>query len=162
MPTLKFFGCCSHSFHSFDGMKMPKSWESLMNQDILYIQISPPYFLNNWFYLVCSCWCWFQFEDYYTDRLEIRDGYRRTSRLLKRLHGSEGEYPVRSSSNVLYLQFITDSSGTSKGFLATYTSRWLSHETLSLTQCVHILVNPHTCASGYFCKSIYLCKRLFL
>ena len=70
--------------------------------------------------------CLEQFENYYRDRLEIRDGYQATSRLIARLQGAGVAPDILSTSNALFLQFRTDETGTSKGFLATYTSMYPS------------------------------------
>ncbi|XP_065187535.1 uncharacterized protein LOC135818131 isoform X3 [Sycon ciliatum] len=63
----------------------------------------------------------YTFENFYEDRLDIRDGYTLTSRLIARLQ-NKGNRTVTTTGNSLLLNFRTDSTGTGPGFVATFTT----------------------------------------
>ena len=58
------------------------------------------------------------------DYIEIFDGNRSDATNLGRFCGSNKPAPIRSSTNELFLKFVSDSSITRSGFVASYTAEY--------------------------------------
>ena len=58
------------------------------------------------------------------DYIEIFDGNQSDATKIGRFCGSNKPTPIRSSTNELFLKFVTDSSITRSGFVASYTAEY--------------------------------------
>nr|CAH8868680.1 unnamed protein product [Trichobilharzia regenti] len=93
----------------------------------------------------------FQLEKHDTcvyDYLEIRDGLKETSPLLKKLCGSQLPTPIKSTNNVMYVKFVSDSSVEKQGFTATFQKEFDECKTMK-HGCSHTCVNT---LGGYRCQ----------
>ncbi|KAK4475755.1 hypothetical protein MN116_001015, partial [Schistosoma mekongi] len=93
----------------------------------------------------------FQLEKHDTcvyDYLEVRDGLKDTSPLLKKLCGSHLPNPIKSTNNVMYVKFVSDSSVEKQGFTATFQKEFDECKTMK-HGCSHTCVNT---LGGYRCQ----------
>ncbi|CAH8590540.1 unnamed protein product [Schistosoma turkestanicum] len=93
----------------------------------------------------------FQLEKHDTcvyDYLEVRDGLKDTSPLLKKLCGSHLPTPIKSTNNVMYVKFVSDSSVEKQGFTATFQKEFDECKTMK-HGCSHTCVNT---LGGYRCQ----------
>jgi len=65
------------------------------------------------------------------DYIEIFDGNQSDATKIGRFCGSNKPTPIRSSTNELFLKFVTDSSITRSGFVASYTAEYNDKWTLA-------------------------------
>ncbi|VDK85931.1 unnamed protein product [Dibothriocephalus latus] len=82
------------------------------------------------------------------DYLEIRDGLAETSPLLKKLCGSNLPTPIKSTNNMMYVRFVSDSSVEKQGFTAKFQKEFDECKTTK-HGCQHICVNT---LGGYRCQ----------
>nr|VZI27763.1 unnamed protein product [Spirometra erinaceieuropaei] len=82
------------------------------------------------------------------DYLEIRDGLSETSPLLKKLCGSNLPTPIKSTNNMMYVRFVSDSSVEKQGFTAKFQKEFDECKTTK-HGCQHICVNT---LGGYRCQ----------
>uniref|UniRef100_A0A0X3NJV3 Metalloendopeptidase n=1 Tax=Schistocephalus solidus TaxID=70667 RepID=A0A0X3NJV3_SCHSO len=82
------------------------------------------------------------------DFLEIRDGLAETSPLLKKLCGSNLPTPIKSTNNMMYVRFVSDSSVEKQGFTAKFQKEFDECKTTK-HGCQHICVNT---LGGYRCQ----------
>nr|XP_046916877.1 tolloid-like protein 1 isoform X2 [Dermatophagoides farinae] len=82
------------------------------------------------------------------DYLEIKDGYTDTSPMLGRFCGHKIPADIRSSTNHLYVKFVSDSSVSKAGFSATFIKEM--NECLDSNHgCEHECINTY---GGYHCE----------
>ncbi|GFS24561.1 Tolloid-like protein 1 [Elysia marginata] len=70
------------------------------------------------------------------DGLIIRDGKSQSATLLSKLCGSDLPSPVIASSNVMYLEFFSDSSNTGKGFKAEWSLGRIFKKIITFSCCI--------------------------
>ncbi|CAH8638451.1 unnamed protein product [Heterobilharzia americana] len=93
----------------------------------------------------------FQLEKHDTcvyDYLEVRDGLKETAPLLKKLCGSQLPTPIKSTNNVMYVKFVSDSSVEKQGFTATFQKEFDECKTMK-HGCSHTCINT---LGGYRCQ----------
>ncbi|TGZ60201.1 hypothetical protein CRM22_008660 [Opisthorchis felineus] len=93
----------------------------------------------------------FQLEKHDTcvyDYLEIRDGPSESSPLLKKLCGSQLPNPIKSTNNIMFVKFVSDSSVEKQGFTATFQKEFDECKTMK-HGCSHTCVNT---LGGYRCQ----------
>ncbi|KAA0194649.1 Metalloendopeptidase [Fasciolopsis buskii] len=93
----------------------------------------------------------FQLEKHDTcvyDYLEIRDGLTESATLLKKLCGSQLPTPIKSTNNMMYVKFVSDSSVEKQGFTATFQKEFDECKTMK-HGCSHTCVNT---LGGYRCQ----------
>ncbi|KAH9281792.1 Tolloid-like protein 1 [Echinococcus granulosus] len=74
------------------------------------------------------------------DYLEIRDGLSESSPVLKKLCGSNLPTPIKSTNNMMYIKFVSDSSVEKQGFTAEFQKEFDECKT-NKHGCSHICVN---------------------
>ncbi|VDD74489.1 unnamed protein product [Mesocestoides corti] len=82
------------------------------------------------------------------DYLEIRDGLSESSPVLKKLCGSNLPTPIKSTNNMMYIKFVSDSSVEKQGFTAKFQKEFDECKT-NKHGCSHICVNT---LGGYRCQ----------
>ncbi|CAH8432073.1 unnamed protein product [Dicrocoelium dendriticum] len=93
----------------------------------------------------------FQLEKHDTcvyDYLEIRDGLTESAQLMKKLCGSQLPPPIKSTNNVMFVKFVSDSSVEKQGFTATFQKEFDECKTLK-HGCSHTCINT---LGGYRCQ----------
>jgi len=73
---------------------------------------------------ICVCWKVENHDHCVYDYVEVRDGHEDSSRLLGKYCGHRMPNDVKSTTNKMYVKFVSDASVQKGGFAAVFVKGW--------------------------------------